>query len=111
LIAEGCRVTAYDPAAMKRAAEVLPGSAVEFAENAYAAANKADALLVLTEWREFKALDLAKIRGLLRYPIVIDGRNIFSPDEMRKHRFIYLSMGRMDIVPEQEASKFRTAMQ
>lgn len=109
LIAEGCKVTAYDPAGMKRAAEVLQGTSIEFAETSYDAMKKVDALLVLTEWSEFKTLDLGKMKQLLRYPIVIDGRNLYSPVEMQKHGFIYLSMGRPDVVPKEQASKFRMA--
>jgi UDPglucose 6-dehydrogenase len=109
LVAEGCRVTAYDPAAMGRAAEVLPSSSVSYAESPYEVAKGADALLVLTEWQEFRELDLARIREHLRYPIVIDGRNLYRPEDMQKHGFIYLSIGRPDIVPTTERLKFRTA--
>jgi UDPglucose 6-dehydrogenase len=111
LLAEGCRVAAYDPAAMERASEVLPQSSVQFVDSPYDVTNKADALLVLTEWQEFKDLDLARIRGSLRYPIVIDGRNLFRPEEMEKHGFIYLSIGRPDVVPQEELSKFRRSGQ
>lgn len=109
LIAEGCRVRAYDPAATRRAAEVLPASSVSFADSPYEAAENADAMLVLTEWQEFKSLDLSRIRKALRYPIVIDGRNLFSASDMQKHGFIYLSIGRPDVVPQEEEQKFRTA--
>lgn len=61
-------------------------------------------MLVLTEWEEFKDLDLGLIDKLLHYPIVIDGRNLFSTDAMREHGFIYLSMGRPDVVPERRAA-------
>ena len=108
LIAEGCRVVAYDPAAMGRAADVLPKT-VCYAESPYAVAKSADALLVLTEWEEFKDLDLGRIRDSLRYPIVIDGRNLFRPEDMQKYGFIYLSVGRPDIIPQEERLKFRTA--
>jgi UDPglucose 6-dehydrogenase len=111
LLAEGCRVTAYDPAAMGRAAEVLPKSSVQFVNSPYDVVKKADALLVLTEWQEFKDLDLARIRESLRYPIVIDGRNLFRPEEMEKHGFIYLSIGRPDVVPQEELAKFRRSGQ
>jgi UDPglucose 6-dehydrogenase len=104
LIAEGCKVKVYDPAAMGRAAEVLPAACIEFAQSAYDAVKDADALLVLTEWEQFKMLDLRRVRELLRYPIVVDGRNLFSPEIMREEGFIYLSMGRPDIVPRQVAS-------
>lgn len=109
LVAEGCRVKAYDPAATRRAAEVLPASAVSFVSSPYEAAENADAMLVLTEWQEFKSIDLSRIKKALRYPIVIDGRNLFSPSDMQKHGFIYLSIGRPDVVPQEEEQKFRTA--
>lgn len=102
LLAEGCEVQAYDPAATERAREVLPDRAVAFVASPYEAAKGADALLVLTEWEEFKQLDLAHARKLLRYPIVIDGRNLFSPEAMRQAGFVYFSMGRPDVVPSEE---------
>ncbi len=70
---------------------------MRYVDSAYAAAEDADALLVLTEWEEFKNLDLARIRKLLRYPIVIDGRNLFDPEIMREHGFLYLSVGRPEV--------------
>ena len=98
LINEGALVQAYDPAAMDRAREVLPSRSMLFVDSAYEAADGADALLVLTEWDEFKHLDYAQIRSLLRYPIIVDGRNLLDPEEMRKLDFNYLSMGRPDVV-------------
>src|SRR5215467_14991544 len=77
LLKEGCRVTAFDPAAMERARAVL-GASISYAPDVYAAADGADALLILTEWKEFANLDLARIKRLLRSPIVVDGRNVFS---------------------------------
>ncbi len=95
LLAEGCILTAYDPAAMSRAEAVLPPSnKMRYAEDAYAAAEDADALLVLTDWCEFAELDLRRLQLALRYPIVIDGRNLFDPDTMAEHGFTYLSIGR-----------------
>jgi UDPglucose 6-dehydrogenase len=108
LIAEGCRVVAYDPAANARAAEVLPADKVDFVNDPYAVAKAADALLVLTEWSEFRSLDMTRIHDSLRYPIVIDGRNLFDPAKMQQLGFIYLSVGRPDVVPVEEATKFRT---
>lgn len=99
LLHEGCEVRAYDPAAAMRAREVLPAEGITYPSSAYDAAKGADALLVLTEWDEFKGLDLGRIRSLLRYPIVIDGRNLFSPERMREHNFIYMSIGRPDVLP------------
>ena len=99
LLAKDCEVQAYDQAATERAREVLPESGITYVHTAYEAAKGADALLVLTEWEEFKWLDLKRVRSLLRYPIIIDGRNLFSPEHMLKQDFIYLSMGRPDVLP------------
>src|ERR1700691_331733 len=93
LLREGCRVCAYDPAAMERAKEVLQAG-VEFAADAYEAATGADALLILTEWEEFAALDLDRLRGLVKYPLVLDGRNLYDPAVMVEHGFSYYSVGR-----------------
>src|ERR1700758_5559519 len=76
LLQEGCKITAYDPAAMERAREAVP-SGITFANSAYEAAHGADALLILTEWEEFANLDLTRVRRELKYPIVIDGRNLY----------------------------------
>jgi UDPglucose 6-dehydrogenase len=93
LLREGCNISAYDPAAIDRAREVL-NSNVEFVGDPYDAASGADALLILTEWEEFAALDLARLRKLLKYPIVIDGRNLYDPAVMARHGFTYYSVGR-----------------
>ncbi len=96
LLQEGAEIQAYDPAAMQRASELLPDG-VRYVNSAYEAAEGADTLLILTEWEEFKRLDWARIRRSLRYPIVIDGRNLLSLDSMRSHGFCYLSIGRPDV--------------
>src|SRR6202040_54930 len=93
LLREGCHICAYDPAAMERAKEVLK-TGVEFAADAYEAATGADAVLILTEWEEFAALDLDRLRGLVKYPIVLDGRNLYDPAVMVEHGFSYYSVGR-----------------
>jgi UDPglucose 6-dehydrogenase len=93
LLREGCQVCAYDPAAMERAQEAL-GNGIEFARDAYEAAKGADAVLILTEWEEFAALDLARLRGVVKYPIVLDGRNLYQPAMMAEHGFSYYSVGR-----------------
>jgi len=99
LVQEGCEITAYDPAAIERAREVLPKQ-VKFAANAYDAASGADALLILTEWDEFSALDLPRLAQLLKYPIVIDGRNLYDPEGMAAHGITYYSVGRIPVTPE-----------
>ena len=101
LLKEGCSVTAYDPAAMDRAAEEFgPNSPVKFATGAYEALEGADACLVLTEWEDFAALDLGRVKQLLRYPIVVDGRNLFQPALMEAAGLNYYSIGRPDVVGE-----------
>jgi len=101
LLKEGCSVTAYDPAAMGRAAEEFgPNSPVRFAGGAYEALEGADACLVLTEWEDFAALDLGRVKQLLRYPIVVDGRNLFQPALMEAAGLNYYSVGRPDVVGE-----------
>src|SRR5205807_7931876 len=101
LLKEGCCVTAYDPAAMGRAAEEFgPNSAVKFASGPYEALEGADACLVLTEWEDFAALDLVRVKKLLRYPIVVDGRNLFKPADMAAVGMNYYSVGRPDVVGE-----------
>lgn len=93
LIEEGCQVTAFDPAAMDRAKEVL-GNSIAYAPDPYSAAKDADALLILTEWKEFGNLDLSRMKQLLNYPIVLDGRNLYTPADMARAGLNYYSMGR-----------------
>lgn len=101
LLQEGCQITVYDPAAMDRAREIL-NFRVQFAENAYKAASGADALLILTEWDEFASLDLERLHEKLKYPIVIDGRNLYQPEFMAEHGFTYYSVGRLPAIPENQ---------
>jgi UDPglucose 6-dehydrogenase len=100
LLREGCHICAYDPAAMEHAKEALRGN-VEFANDAYEAATGADALLILTEWEEFAALDLDRLRTLVRYPIILDGRNLYDPALMVEHGFSYYSVGRPAALTEE----------
>jgi UDPglucose 6-dehydrogenase len=100
LVSEGCIITAFDPAAIERTQQVLPASnSVRYVDDAYEAANDADALLILTDWQEFADLDLRRINQSLRYPIVIDGRNLYDPAVMNDHGFTYLSVGRPAVHP------------
>ena len=98
LLQEGCQIAAYDPAATERAREVL-NSRAELVSSPYEAANGADALLILTEWEEFSALDLDRLHKQLKYPIVIDGRNLYDPDAMAARGFTYYSVGRAAATP------------
>jgi UDPglucose 6-dehydrogenase len=100
LLKEGAQVQVYDPAAMPKAKDVLPSKDVEYANDPYEAAATCDALLILTEWKEFSNLDLRRIRLLLKHPIVIDGRNLYPTDRMSSAGLIYHSIGRAVGVPE-----------
>lgn len=102
-IGEGCSIAAFDPAAMKRTEEIMPASRhLRYAEDAYGAAEDADALLILTDWAEFAHLDLVRLQRVLRYPIVIDGRNLYDPKVMAENGFTYLSVGRPAAYPMRE---------
>ena len=95
LLAEGCCITAFDPAGMERAkAELPPSAQMSYANDPYEAARDADAVLILTDWKEFGKLDLPRLSTSLRYAIVIDGRNLYDPDVMHEQGFTYLSVGR-----------------
>jgi UDPglucose 6-dehydrogenase len=103
LLAEGCSIVAYDPAAMERTKAELPPSAnMQYASDSYAAAKDADALLILTDWNEFAELDLGRLQSTLRYPIVVDGRNLYDPETMLEHGFTYMSVGRPAATPVRE---------
>jgi len=90
---EGASVRVYDPVAMQVARRYL-NDRVEYCENAYEVARGSDALVVVTEWNEFKRLDMVRIRELMRKPVLIDGRNIYEPSEMKNLGFTYMCMGR-----------------
>jgi UDPglucose 6-dehydrogenase len=92
LLSRGAIVRAYDPAANVKAKALLPD--VEFRRNAYAVARGADALLVVTEWNEFRQLDMARVKRTMRRPVIVDGRNIYDPPAMRELGFVYLGIGR-----------------
>jgi UDPglucose 6-dehydrogenase len=98
LMSEGARVKAYDPAALEAARSMLPG--VELCADAYAVAEGADALILLTHWSEFRRLDLDRIRSLMNYPLVVDGRNLYDPAEMVAKGFFYQAIGRPIAEPQ-----------
>ena len=93
LVRKGAIVQVYDPVAMKTAQRVLPG-AVTFCKDPYECADNADAVLLLTEWNEFKQLDMERVKGLMKKPVLLDGRNLYEPAEMGKLNFNYHSVGR-----------------
>lgn len=92
LAKHGAHIRAFDPQAMPRARKIFKG--VKFCRDAYEAARSSDCLIIVTEWDEFKRLDLKKIKKLLRQPLIVDGRNIYSPDILKKNGFKYISVGR-----------------
>ncbi|OLC97521.1 MAG: UDP-glucose 6-dehydrogenase [Gemmatimonadetes bacterium] len=93
LLQEGATVRVHDPAALATARRVL-GDRVTYAEHAYDALAGADALAIVTEWLEYRNPDFARIRQLLRRPLIVDGRNLFEPDRLAKLGFTYDSIGR-----------------
>jgi UDPglucose 6-dehydrogenase len=105
-LAEGCTVVAYDPAAMGRAESKIPRSSqMQYASGVDEAAADADALLILTDWQEFARLDLVQLHSLMRYPIIVDGRNLYDPQHMIENGFTYLSIGRPSATPLREAAR------
>ena len=94
----GAKIKAYDPVATENARRLLPRG-VTYCASPYEAAEKADALALVTEWNEFKFLNLERLRSLMRRPVIFDGRNFYEPDRMRRLGFEYYSVGRRPILP------------
>jgi UDPglucose 6-dehydrogenase len=92
LVAEGADVRAYDPAAMTEARKLLPEVTTEV--DPYACIEGADALIILTEWDQFRALDLDRVKAILRKPVVVDLRNVYRAADMVTRGFTYVSIGR-----------------
>jgi UDPglucose 6-dehydrogenase len=97
LHAAGAQVRAYDPVAMDNAKPLMP-TGVTFCESAYEAAAGADGVALLTEWNEFKYLNLDRLRGLLRHRLIFDARNLYEPERMRRLGFEYYSIGRKPVL-------------
>jgi UDPglucose 6-dehydrogenase len=95
---QACRIKAYDPVANGAAARLLHN--VTFCSDSYEVAKGSDALILVTEWDEFKTLDMRKISSLMNHPIIIDGRNIYNPEEMAQAGFTYAGIGRQGIKPD-----------
>jgi UDPglucose 6-dehydrogenase len=98
LVELGATVRAYDPVAGANARPLLPPGVV-YCESPYAAAAGADGVVLVTEWNEFKLLDLERLRALMRRPVVFDGRNLWEPERMRRLGFEYHSIGRRPVLP------------
>jgi UDPglucose 6-dehydrogenase len=88
------KVAAYDPVAMPNVRALLGDGAIELAGDPYAAATGADALVLVTEWHELRRPDLQKLASTMRTPVLFDGRNVWSPDEVRRAGFVYRGIGR-----------------
>ena len=85
----------YDPAGMEQAKPLLPD--VDYCQNAYSAAEKADALVIATEWEQFRALDLARLKRVMTHPLIVDLRNIYGTAEMQRAGFRYVPIGRAGV--------------
>jgi UDPglucose 6-dehydrogenase len=88
----GARVRAYDPAGMEHAKVILPE--VTYCDSAYACAENSDAIVIVTEWEQFRTLDLQRLKAIMRRPVMVDLRNIYRPEDMNRHGFVYESVGR-----------------
>ena len=104
LLSKGALVTAYDPAAMENSKYYF-GDKVGYAEDMYDALRGANALLLLTEWNEFRNPDFEKINFLMNQPVIFDGRNIYKIDTMDTHQFTYYSIGRESLIQQNVAAK------
>jgi UDPglucose 6-dehydrogenase len=93
LLEKGARIKAHDPKGMQEAKKYLPAE-IEYAKNAYDACENADAVVLLTEWNQYRALDLPRIRELLNSPVFIDLRNVYDPQKMKSLGFQYTGVGR-----------------
>lgn len=99
----GAKISGYDPEGIENARKVIDG--IHYADDAYAAASGADAIVIVTEWNQFRALDFARLKSLMKTPVLVDLRNIYRREEIAKHGFSYTSVGRpsMNIVADLEA--------
>jgi UDPglucose 6-dehydrogenase len=98
LVDEGAHVRAYDPQAMEKAKPALPN--IAYCSNPYEAAEAADAIVIVTEWDEFSQLDWDRLRSIVEQPLIVDGRNIFTPGDISRKGFRYVSIGRVDASPD-----------
>ncbi len=92
LLKRGAKVRAYDPVAMEETAKVI--SNIDYAVDEYEAVKDADALVIVTEWNQFRALDMTRIRDLMKTPRIADLRNIYEPEDLRALGFEYVGVGR-----------------
>ena len=97
LVKAGATVRAFDPEGMAEAKKLMPNLA--YCKDAYDCMRGADVVALITEWNEFKYLNLERLRGLLRRPLIFDGRNLWEPERMRRLGFEYYSIGRKPVLP------------
>ena len=100
LVVRGANVKVYDPEGMEEAKSIIDD--VTWCSTAYEAMVDANVVTIITEWNEFRALDLKRIKLLLKEPILVDFRNIYRPEEMSEEGFYYYSIGRPDVLPKTE---------
>ena len=93
LLEKGARIRAHDPQGMEEAKKILPEE-IEYVASAYEAAEGADCVVLMTEWNQYRALDLERLRGLVREPVFVDLRNVYEPDMVRRFGFAYTGVGR-----------------
>jgi UDPglucose 6-dehydrogenase len=94
LLKEGARIKAFDPVAMEESKKHINGENVLYCENVYEVAKDSDALVFITEWNQFRKIDLDKVKSLLKSPVIVDLRNIYEPETMKQLGFDYVGMGR-----------------
>jgi UDPglucose 6-dehydrogenase len=92
LQAKGAKITAYDPQSMEKAKKIIPG--ITYVDDVYATAVDADAVVVLTDWNEFKEIDFDKLKSIMKNPAIIDSRNIYDPKKVEENGFVYVGVGR-----------------
>jgi len=92
---QGCCIKAYDPMAMETASRLI--NDITYCDDAYEVARESDALILVTEWDEFKQLDLPTLSSIMNRPIMIDGRNLYNPEEIIRAGFIYEGIGRCNV--------------
>jgi UDPglucose 6-dehydrogenase len=109
LLREGATVAAHDPAANARAREVFAKGEIAICDELYDVAAGADALLILTDWEEFGELDLERLREVMKQPVIVDGRNLYSPEVVAAHGFAYYSIGRVSRPKAKAASEVEKA--
>ena len=105
----GCLIRAYDPVAMEAAAKLMPK--VTYCGDAYEVAKGSDALILVTEWDEFKNLDMKKVSSLMTRPVFIDCRNFYDPEEMMQNGFIYEGIGRRGIIRKKSEASLSSHLQ